>query len=118
MVQSRIEEAGKLFFISESFTINLIPVLIGLGLLCLLLVPLFTLLNHTVADTTGYGPPVYGSHYESRDDREPDYRKDEGYEEFRSLFDSDKKDSSLSELTRGMQAMTGPPLSSLSTVVN
>jgi len=112
-VQSKIEEAAKLFFSSDTVTINLVPVLIGLGLLCLLLVPLFTLLNHTVADTTGYGPPVYGSHYESRYDREPEYRKDEGYEEFRSLFDSDKKDSSLSELTKRMQAMTGPTLSSL-----
>jgi len=112
-VQSKIEEAAKLFFSSDTVTINLVPVLVGLGLLCLLLVPLFTLLNHTVADTTGYGPPVYGSHYESRYDREPEYRSDESYEEFRSLVDSDKKDSSLSELTKRMQAVAGPTLSSL-----
>jgi len=113
-VQSKIEEAAKLFFSSDTVTINLVPVLVGLGLLCLLLVPLFTLLNHTVADTTGYGPPVYGSHYESRYDREPDYKSDESYEEFpRSLMDSYKKDSSLSELTKRMQAVAGPTLSSL-----
>jgi len=112
-VQTKIEEAAKLFFSSDTVTINLVPVLVGLGLLCLLLVPLFTLLNHTVADTTGYGPPVYGSHYESRYDREPEYRSDESYEEFRSLVDSDKKDSSQSELRKRMQAVAGPTLSSL-----
>jgi len=107
-VQSKIEEAAKLFFSSDTVTINLVPALIGLGLLCLLLVPLFTLLNHTVADTTGYGPPVSEYGAPSAGYGAPEYRSDELYDEFRSLLDSKK-----SELTKRMQAVAGPSLSSL-----
>ena len=62
-VRSKIEEAGKLFFSSDTVTINLIPVLIGAALLGLLLIPLFALLFQPAAETTEYGPPVseYGA---------------------------------------------------------
>jgi len=108
MVVSKIEEAGKLFFSSDTVTINLVPVLIGLGLLCLLLVPLFTLLNHTTADATGYGHPVSEYGAPSAGYGAPEYRSDELYDEFRSLLDSKR-----SELTKRMQAVAGPTLSSL-----
>lgn len=86
-VQSKVEEAAKLFYNSNTVTINLVPALIAGALLLLLLVPLLALLfQPTGAIESGYGAPddsygapapAYGA---------PEYRSDEGYEEFRSLF--------------------------------
>jgi len=115
MVQSKIEEAGKLFFSSDTVTVNLIPVLVGAALLGLLLIPLFALLFQPAAETTGYGPPVSEYGAPSAGYGAPEYRSGQGYEEFRSLFTNllDSTDTSQSELTKRMQDLAGPTLSSL-----
>merc|ERR1712066_968484 len=43
-VQSKVEEAAKLFYNNANVTINLVPALVGGGLLLILLVPLLALL--------------------------------------------------------------------------
>jgi len=116
MVQSKIEEAGKLFFSSDTVTVNLIPVLVGAALLGLLLIPLFALLFQPAAETTGYGPPVSEYGAPSAGYGAPEYRSSEGYEQYRALS-SNLLDSNLDspqfELTKRMQAVAGPTLSSL-----
>merc|ERR1712080_300252 len=108
-VQSKVEEAAKLFYNNANVTINLVPALVGGGLLLLLLVPLLALLFQPAgAESSGYGAPApaYGA---------PEYRSDEGYEDFRALFtnllDSDQPQF---ELTKRMQAVAAPVMSRLS----
>merc|ERR1712241_503285 len=109
-VQSKVEEAAKLFYNNANVTINLVPALVGGGLLLLLLVPLLALLFQPAAESSGYGAPAaaYGA---------PEYRSDEGYEDFRALFtnllDSDSASPQF-ELTKRMQAVAGPVMSRLS----
>merc|ERR1712088_137930 len=109
-VQSKVEEAAKLFYNNANVTINLVPALVGGGLLLLLLVPLLALLFQPAAESSGYGAPApeYGA---------PEYRSDEGYEDFRALFtnllDSDAASPQF-ELTKRMQAVAGPVMSRLS----
>merc|ERR1711971_769320 len=109
-VQSKVEEAAKLFYNNANVTINLVPALVGGGLLLLLLVPLLALLFQPAAESSGYGAPAaaYGA---------PEYRSDEGYEDFRALFtnllDYDAASPQF-ELTKRMQAVAGPVMSRLS----
>merc|ERR1712200_233729 len=109
-VQSKVEEAAKLFYNNANVTINLVPALVGGGLLLLLLIPLLALLFQPAAESSGYGAPApaYGA---------PEYRSDEGYEDFRALFtnllDSDSASPQF-ELTKRMQAVAGPVMSRLS----
>merc|ERR1712062_309488 len=102
-VQSKVEEAAKLFYNNANVTINLVPALVGGGLLLLLLIPLLALLFQPAAESSGYGAP--------------EYRSDEGYEDFRALFtnllDSDSASPQF-ELTKRMQAVAGPVMSRLS----
>merc|ERR1711934_1248367 len=106
-VQSKVEEAAKLFYNNANVTINLVPALVGGGLLLLLLVPLLALLFQPAAEY-GAPAPAYGA---------PEYRSDEGYEDFRALFtnllDSDAASPQF-ELTKRMQAVAGPVMSRLS----
>ena len=64
-VQSKVEEAAKLFYNNANVTINLVPALVGGGLLLLLLIPLLALLFQPAAETSGsgYGAPAaeYGA---------------------------------------------------------
>merc|ERR1712172_300765 len=113
-VQSKVEEAAKLFYNNANVTINLVPALVGGGLLLLLLVPL---LFQPAAESSGYGAPAaeYGAPAPAYG--APEYRSDEGYEDFRALFtnllDSDAASPQF-ELTKRMQAVAGPVMSRLS----
>ena len=63
-VQSKVEEAAKLFYNNANVTINLVPALVGGGLLLLLLIPLLALLFQPAgAESSGYGAPAaeYGA---------------------------------------------------------
>ena len=64
-MQSKVEEAAKLFYNNANVTINLVPALVGGGLLLLLLIPLLALLFQPAAETSGsgYGAPAaeYGA---------------------------------------------------------
>merc|ERR1712080_687739 len=63
-VQSKVEEAAKLFYNNANVTINLVPALVGGGLLLLLLIPLLALLFQPAgAEPSGYGAPApaYGA---------------------------------------------------------
>ena len=63
-VQSKVEEAAKLFYNNANVTINLVPALVGGGLLLILLVPLLALLFQPAeAGASGYGAPAaeYGA---------------------------------------------------------
>merc|ERR1712083_1038448 len=92
-VQSKVEEAAKLFYSSNTVTINLAAVAAAGLLLLLLLVPLLALLFQPSAApvSTGYGPPEPSYH-----SPEPEYgapahgysRFGEGYEEARSLYNN------------------------------
>merc|ERR1712018_907975 len=115
-VQSKVEEAAKLFYNNANVTINLVPALVGGGLL-LLLVPLLALLFQPAgAESSGYGAPAaeYGAPAPAYG--APEYRSDEGYEDFRALFtnllDSDSASPQF-ELTKRMQAVAGPVISRL-----
>merc|ERR1712062_8657 len=116
-VQSKVEEAAKLFYNNANVTINLVPALVGGGLLLLLLIPLLALLFQPVAESSGYGAPAaeYGAPAPAYG--APEYRSDEGYEDFRALFtnllDSDSASPQF-ELTKRMQAVAGPVMSRLS----
>merc|ERR1711981_704716 len=107
-VQSKVEEAAKLFYNNANVTINLVPALVGGGLLLLLLVPLLALLFQPAGAESGAPAPAYGA---------PEYRSDEGYEDFRALFtnllDSDSASPQF-DLTKRMQAVAGPVMSRLS----
>ena len=79
-MQSKVEEAAKLFYNNANVTINLVPALVGGGLLLLLLVPLLALLFQPAgAESSGYGAPAaeYGA-------PAPAY----GAPEYRSVSDS------------------------------
>ena len=81
-VQSKVEEAAKLFYNNANVTINLVPALVGGGLLLLLLVPLLALLFQPAgAESSGYGAPAaeYGA-------PAPAY----GAPEYRSVSDSNR----------------------------
>jgi len=116
-VQSKVEEAAKLFYNNANVTINLVPALVGGGLLLLLLVPLLALLFQPAAESSGYGAPAaeYGAPAPAYG--APEYRSDEGYEDFRALFtnllDYDAASPQF-ELTKRMQAVAGPVMSRLS----
>merc|ERR1711936_1433153 len=117
-VQSKVEEAAKLFYNNANVTINLVPALVGGGLLLILLVPLLALLFQPAeAGASGYGAPAaeYGAPAPAYG--APEYRSDEGYEDFRALFtnllDSDSASPQF-ELTKRMQAVAGPVMSRLS----
>ena len=63
-MQSKVEEAAKLFYNNANVTINLVPALVGGGLLLLLLIPLLALLFQPAgAESSGYGAPAaeYGA---------------------------------------------------------
>ena len=63
-VQSKVEEAAKLFYNNANVTINLVPALVGGGLLLLLLIPLLApLFQPAGAESSGYGAPAaeYGA---------------------------------------------------------
>merc|ERR1711962_1927559 len=122
-VQEKASEAAKLFFTSDTVTINLIPALVASALAALLLIPLLALLFQPggCGDNggTSYGAPVseYGAPASSYG--APEYRSDtEGYEEFRSLF-TNLLDSSAAgstphfELTKRMQDLAAPALTQL-----
>merc|ERR1712203_1075535 len=83
-VQSKVEEAAKLFYNNANVTINLVPALVGGGLLLLLLIPLLALLFQPAAESSGYGAPA--AEYGAPAPGAPEYRSDEGYEDFRALF--------------------------------
>jgi len=107
-----------LFYNNANVTINLVPALVGGGLLLLLLVPLLALLFQPAeAGASGYGAPAaeYGAPAPAYG--APEYRSDEGYEDFRALFtnllDSDSASPQF-ELTKRMQAVAGPVMSRLS----
>merc|ERR1712083_561031 len=110
-VQSKVEEAAKLFYNNANVTINLVPALVGGGLLLILLV------QPAEAGASGYGAPAaeYGAPAPAYG--APEYRSDEGYEDFRALFtnllDSDSASPQF-ELTKRMQAVAGPVMSRLS----
>merc|ERR1711962_1917823 len=108
-VQEKASEAAKLFFTSDTVTINLIPALVASALAALLLIPLMALLFEP-----GGGGDNGGTSYGA-----PEYRSDtEGYEEFRSLFtnllDSSSDPSTPHfELTKRMQDLAAPALTQL-----
>merc|ERR1712128_157688 len=125
-VQEKVEEAAKLFFTSDSVSINLLPGLIVGALLVLLLIPLLALLFQPTASggSTGYGAPeeTYGA--PSSGYGAPEYRssnRDASWEDFKSLFSNllSAKDSGAEySLTKRMQEL-GPLTSNLgSNVVN
>ena len=64
-VKEKAEEVARVIFTNNNVTINLIPAIIGLGLLALLAIPLLALLFQPAADTggSGYGAPAaaYGA---------------------------------------------------------
>lgn len=115
-VQSKVEEAAKLFYNSDTVTINLAGVAAAGLLLLLLLVPLLALLFQPSAApaATGYGPPepAYGA---------PEHghgysRSGDGYEEARSLYNSILGSSEESiqnlDLSKRLEAV-GPVMSAL-----
>merc|ERR1712243_391100 len=75
MVQSKIEEAAKLFYSSDTVTVNLIPVIVAAGLLALLAIPLLALYFQPHEEEYSYGTGYGGGYGVS------EYRSDEGYEE-------------------------------------
>ena len=85
-MQSKVEEAAKLFYNNANVTINLVPALVGGGLLLLLLVPLLALLFQPAAESSGYGAPAaeYGA-------PAPAY----GAPEYRSVSDSNGPNHSV-----------------------
>ena len=86
-VQSKVEEAAKLFYNNANVTINLVPALVGGGLLLILLVPLLALLFQPAeAGASGYGAPAaeYGA-------PAPAY----GAPEYRSVGNSNSSNHSL-----------------------
>merc|ERR1712080_274756 len=113
-VQSKVEEAAKLFYNNANVTINLVPALVGGGLLLPLLALLF---QPAGAESSGYGAPAaeYGAPAPAYG--APEYRSDEGYEDFRALFtnllDADSASPQF-ELTKRMQALAGPVMNKLS----
>merc|ERR1719370_1274446 len=127
LVQSNMEEGARIFFTNNSLTVNLIPQLLALALGGLLLLPLLAPLLgllfggggggsdstgggtiYQVSDAYGAPAPSYGA---------PEYRADEGYEEFRSLFSNfldSNPGSSQSELTkRIIHEVAGPTLTQI-----
>merc|ERR1712127_83536 len=116
-VQEKAEEAAKVFFQTNDVTINLIPAIIGGGLLLLLAIPLLALLFQPAAEESGYGAPAaeYGAPSSGYGQR-ADYRSDEGYQEFRSLFTNLLDTEQITpqfELTKRMQDIAGPVISKL-----
>jgi hypothetical protein len=115
-VQSKVEEAAKLFYTADTVTINLLPALIAGSILLLLLIPLLSLLFQPAASAsgTGYGAPeeTYGAPAPAYG--APEYRSDSGdaadWEDFKSLFSnvlSAKADGSQMSLQQKLQEM-GP----------
>merc|ERR1712128_42482 len=120
-VQEKVEEAAKLFFTSDSVSINLLPGLIVGALLLLLLIPLLSLLFQPTASEGGYGG--YSAPEESYGAPEsgygaPEYRSgnsDASWEDFKSLFSnllSAKANGAEHSLTKRMQEF-GPLISNL-----
>merc|ERR1712083_705708 len=113
-VQSKVEEAAKLFYSSNTVTINLAAVAAAGLLLLLLLVPLLALLFQPSAApvSTGYGPPEPSYH-----SPEPEYGAPaDGYDEARSLYNSilDSSEPSMQnlDLSKRLEAV-GPVMSAL-----
>merc|ERR1712141_776470 len=116
-VQSKVEEAAKLFYSSNTVTINLAAVAAAGLLLVLLLALLFQ--PSAAPVSTGYGPPEPSYH-----SPEPEYgapahgysRSGEGYEEARSLYNTilDSSDPTVQnlELSKRLEAV-GPVMSAL-----
>merc|ERR1711877_66827 len=107
-VQSKVEEAAKLFYTSQSVTINLAGIAAAGLLLLLLLVPLLALLfqpSAAPAVSTGYGAPEHGYS-----------RSSDIYEEGRALYNTilDSSDDSIQslELSKKLEAV-GPVMSAL-----
>merc|ERR1712106_539237 len=138
-VQEKVEEAAKLFFTSDSVSINLLTGLIVGALLLLLLIPLLALLFQPAASggATGYGAPeeTYGAPYPEYGAPEetygapspgygaPGYRyinSDASWEDFKSLLSnllSTKNVGAENSLTERMQEL-GPLTSNLGSVSN
>jgi len=115
-VQEKAEEAAKVFFQNNSVTINLIPALVAGGLLLLLAIPLLALLFQPAAEESGYGAPAAEYGAPSSGYGHPEYRSDEGYQEFRSLFTNlldTEQNTPQFELTKRMQDLAGPVISKL-----
>jgi len=88
-VQEKVTEAARLFFTTDTTTINLLPAMIAGVILLLLLIPLLSLLFQPAATTaSGYGAPSesYGAPEESYG--APEYRSDSGdsWDDMKSLF--------------------------------
>merc|ERR1712106_1273177 len=115
-VQEKVEEVAKLFFTSDSITINLLPGLIAGGLLLLLLIPLLALLFQPAAAASEGGYGGYSAPEESYG--APEYRSgnsDTSWEDFKSLFSNllSAKDSGAEHsLVKRMQEF-GPLISNL-----
>merc|ERR1712127_696910 len=115
-VQEKAEEAAKVFFQTNDVTINLIPALVAGGLLLLLAIPLLALLFQPAAEESGYGAPAAEYGAPSSGYGHPEYRSDEGYQEFRSLFTNlldTEQNTPQFELTKRMQDLAGPVISKL-----
>merc|ERR1712106_449662 len=127
-VQEKVEEVAKLFFTSDSITINLLPGLIAGGLLLLLLIPLLALLFQPAAAASEGGYGGYSAPEESYGAPEssygaPEYRSsnnDANWEDFKSLFSnllSAKTNGAEHSLTNRMQEL-GPLISNLGSNAN
>merc|ERR1712106_1152008 len=122
-VQEKVEEVAKLFFTSDTVSINLIPGLIVGALLLLLLIPMLALLFQPAAAASEGGYGGYSAPEESYGAPEssygaPEYRSgksDASWEDFKSLFSNllSAKDSGAEHsLTKRMQEF-GPLISNL-----
>ena len=62
-VQEKVKEAARLAYANSFISINLLPAIIGTGLILLLAVPLLDLILRPAAEESGYGAPVaeYGA---------------------------------------------------------
>merc|ERR1712106_373573 len=138
-VQEKVEEVAKLFFTSDSVSINILPGLIVGGLLLLLLIPLLALLFQPAASggATGYGAPEetygapspgYGAPEETYGAPSPGYgapgyrsiNSDASWEDFKSLLSnllSTKNVGAENSLTGRIQEL-GPLTSNLGSVSN
>jgi len=119
-VQEKVEEAAKLFYSSNTVTINLAAIAAAGLLFLLLLVPLLALLFQPSAApaATGYGPPepAYHSPEPAYGAPEHGYSRSDEYGEGRALYNSimDASNESVQsmDLSKRLEAV-GPVMSAL-----